>query len=61
VQSMPFAPTEDACGNPRRDYYNSYEFQIPQKIALGPHTLKLTVEDQLSQKVATYTVNFTVK
>jgi hypothetical protein len=61
VQSMPFAATEDTCGNPRRDYYNSYEFQIPPKIALGPHTLKLTVEDQLSQKVATYTVNFTVK
>jgi hypothetical protein len=58
---MPFAPNEDLCASPRRDYYNSYEFSIPQQISLGPHTLKLTVEDQLSQKVASYTVNFTVK
>ncbi len=61
VQKMPFAANEDQCASPRRDYYNSYEFAIPREIALGPHTLKLTVEDQLSQKVATYTVNFTVK
>jgi hypothetical protein len=61
VVSMPFAPNEDLCSSPRRDYYNSYEFSVPQQISLGPHTLKLTVEDQLSQKVATYSVNFTVK
>ena len=61
VQSMPFPPTDDLCANPRRDYYNSYEFAIPQRIGLGPHTLKLTVEDQVSRKLATYTVNFTVK
>ena len=47
--------------NPRRDYYNSYEFAIPQRINLGPHTMKLMVEDQISQKMATYTLNFTVK
>jgi hypothetical protein len=61
VHTMPFAANEDLCASPRRDYYNSYEFPIPQQIALGPHTLKLTVQDQLSQKVASYTVNFTVK
>jgi hypothetical protein len=61
VQTMPFPANEDLCASPRRDYYNSYEFSIPQGIALGPHQLKLTVEDQLSQKVASYTVNFTVK
>jgi hypothetical protein len=61
VVSMPFAPNEDLCASPRRDYYNSYEFSIPQQISLGPHTLKLTVEDQLSQKIASYSVNFTVK
>jgi hypothetical protein len=61
VQKMPFAANEDQCASPRRDYYNSYEFSIPQQISLGPHTLKLTVEDQLSQKLASYSVNFTVK
>ena len=61
VQSMPYPPTDDLCASPRRDYYNSYEFAIPQRIGMGAHTLKLTVEDQISRKVATYTVNFTVK
>ena len=31
------------------------------KIALGPHTLKLIVEDLLSNKVAEETLRFTVK
>jgi tetratricopeptide (TPR) repeat protein len=61
VQSMRFAPNEDLSKNLRRDYYNSYEFTVPSACAPGPHTLKLTVEDQLSGKVATGTVNFTVK
>ncbi len=61
AKPITFSPAEDLCANPRRDYFNSYEFTIPQRISLGPHTLKLTIEDQISQKVATYTVNFTVK
>ena len=61
VDRIEFPPTEDLCRNHRRDYFHSYELTIPQKISLGPHVLKLIVEDQLSQKVATYSVNFTVK
>jgi hypothetical protein len=61
VVKTPFQDHDDLCANPRRDYYNTYDFAIPQRIGLGPHTLKLTVEDQISRKVATYTVNFTVK
>lgn len=61
VERYSFPATEDLCRNHRRDYFHSYEFSIPQRISLGPHVLKLTVEDQLSQKVATYSLNFTVK
>lgn len=61
VVRMPFQATDDLCASQRRDYYITYEFAIPQRIGIGPHTLKLTVEDQISRKVATYTVNFTVK
>ena len=57
----PSPATEDICRNHRRDYFHSYEFTIPSRLALGPHVLKLTVEDQLSRKVASYTLNFTVK
>ena len=61
VESNAFPATEDICRNHRRDYFHSYEYTIPPKISLGPHVLKLIVEDQLSRKIATYTLNFTVK
>ena len=58
---MTFPPTEDLCSNHRRDYFHSYEFTIPPRIGLGPHVMKLTVADQLGNKIATYSLNFTVK
>ena len=63
VMRIPTLETEDLCLNHRRDYYHSYEFSLPpaSKIALGPHTLKLIVEDLLSNKVAEETLRFTVK
>ena len=61
LERIPFQPTEDLCHNHRRDYFHSYEFTIPQRTGMGPHVMKLTVEDQLSQKIATYSLNFTVK
>ncbi len=61
VEEMSFPATEDFCHNYRQDYFHSYEFSVPQQISLGPHVLVLTVEDQLSQKVATYRLNFMVK
>ncbi len=61
VERIPFPATEDLCRQPRTDYFHSYEFTIPKRITLGPHVLKLVVEDQLSKKLATYTINFMVK
>jgi hypothetical protein len=61
VDRFEFPATEDLCRNPRRDYFHSYEFTIPTKLGLGPHVLKLTLEDQLTRKVATYSVNFSVR
>ncbi|MBW3541349.1 MAG: hypothetical protein KY476_13865 [Planctomycetes bacterium] len=58
---LEFPPTVDLCRNHRADYFHSYEFTIPRGIPYGPHVLVLTVEDQLSSKVATYRLNFTVK
>lgn len=56
-----FPPTEDICRNRRRDYFHNYQFTIPEKIPLGPHTLKLTVVDELSGRVTTSNVHFVVK
>ncbi|MEX1095499.1 MAG: hypothetical protein WED34_05585 [Planctomycetales bacterium] len=61
VERLTFPATEDLCRNHRQDYFHSYEFTIPPRASLGPHVLKLTVEDQLSRKLATYSVNFTVR
>jgi hypothetical protein len=61
VEKFAFDPEEDLCRNRRHDYFHSYEFTIPQRIGLGPHVLKLIVEDQLSRKIATYSLNFTVR
>ncbi len=56
-----FAATEDRCRNPRRDYFHNYQFVIPDRLPLGPHTLKLTVVDDLSGKQASYSLRFLVK
>jgi hypothetical protein len=56
-----FAATEDLCRNPRRDYFHNYQFTIPERLPLGPHTLKLTVVDELSGKQATSAIKFMVK
>lgn len=56
-----FAATEDRCRNPRRDYFHNYQFTIPDRLPLGPHTLKLTVVDDLSGKQASYSLRFLVK
>lgn len=56
-----FPATEDLCRTPRRDYFHNYQFAIPNNLPLGPHTLKLTVFDELSGKMASYTLNFVVR
>ncbi len=56
-----FPATEDRCRNPRRDYFHNYQFAIPDRLPLGPHTLKLTVVDDLSGKQASYSLGFLVK
>jgi hypothetical protein len=61
IERIDLPEAVDICRTHRRDYFHSYQYTIPAKLALGPHLLKLTVEDQLSRRVATYTLNFTVK
>lgn len=56
-----FAATEDLCRNPRRDYFHNYQFTIPERLPMGPHTLNLTVVDELSGKQATCALKFMVK
>lgn len=61
VDRIELPETVDLCGTHRRDYFHSYQFAIPGKLTLGPHVLKLTVEDLLGKRVAVYSLNFMVK
>ncbi|HVW02333.1 MAG TPA: hypothetical protein VHB77_18410 [Planctomycetaceae bacterium] len=61
IEQKDIPVSEDLCRNHRRDYYTSFLFDIPKRISLGPHVLKLIVEDQLSKKVSPYSLNFTVR
>jgi hypothetical protein len=56
-----FPATEDLCVNYRRDYFHNYQFDIPDRLPLGPHTLKLTVFDELSGKAVSQSINFVVR
>lgn len=60
-KKIDFDPTIDLCRSYRQDYFHSYELKIPAEVTIGPHVLKLTIEDVQSGKLATYSVNFTVK
>jgi len=60
-KQIPFPATEDTCSTYRRDYFHNYQFRIPERMPLGPHVLKLTVFDELSGKMNSYSLNFIVK
>jgi len=61
IDQKEYSPAEDFCSSPRKDYFHAYRYEIPRTATLGPHVLKLTIEDQLGGKVASYTMNFTIK
>jgi hypothetical protein len=61
VWKKSFAPTEDLCRNPRRDYFHNCQFQIPEDLPTGTYTLKLTVSDELSQKSTIGSLDFILK
>lgn len=61
IEQIELPETVDLCRTHRRDYFHSYQFTIPAKLSLGPHVLKLMVEDQLSHRTTTYSLNFMVK
>ena len=61
VAEYEFPTNEEYCRNPRRDFFMSYEFCLPERIFPGPHTLQLTVVDLNSQKIGQSLIEFTVK
>ncbi len=58
ISTQEFPASEDVSSSLRHDYYHSYLINLPENLTLGPHILKLTLEDQQSQKIATYSLRF---
>lgn len=61
VHTQEFPATEDTCRNLRQDYFHSYRIDLPENLTPGPHVLKLMVEDELSHRMSTTSLNFVVQ
>ncbi len=61
VDRSTFEATEDRCRSLRTDYYHSYRIGLPAHLARGPHLLKLIIQDELSGKIATESLPFTIQ
>lgn len=53
-------PFEEVATRRRRDYYAPYPVTIPRNLALGTYTLRLTLRDAHSDRIASRVVSFTV-
>jgi hypothetical protein len=60
VERKVFEPTEDLCRSPRSDYFHSYKLDLPSHLTPGPHTARVTLEDELSGRIASATLEFLV-
>ncbi|GAB4138530.1 MAG: hypothetical protein Tsb009_06760 [Planctomycetaceae bacterium] len=56
-----FRPTIDLCRTRRRDYFLSYAIEIPKQIGFGQYVMELTITDEHGNKVATDSINFSIK
>lgn len=61
VHTQQIPATEDTCRNLRQDYFLGYILDLPANLSPGPHVLKLMVEDELSHRVSTASLNFVVR
>lgn len=60
LDSHDLGTTEDLCRGLRTDFYNSYRFTLPAHLTTGSYQLRLTIEDQLSGRLTTQTIGFSI-
>jgi hypothetical protein len=56
-----FAPTQDHCKSPRRDFFIAYRIRLPKQITPGKYSMRLLVQDTARQKSGQASLEFTVK
>lgn len=61
VEANEFPATEDLCRNLRTDYFHSYKIDLPPHLPPGPYALVLSVQDELTGKVASQAINFLIR
>lgn len=61
VDHVPYNETTDLCNSIRQDFIQGYRYRLPQQLAPGAYVLRLTIDDQLSGKSASYELNLTVR
>ena len=61
IERLSFEPTEDLSRSPRTDFYNSYKIQLPATLTPGPYLLRLMVEDEMTGKTASQTLQFSIR
>ncbi|MBX3443828.1 MAG: hypothetical protein KF774_15575 [Planctomyces sp.] len=61
LERRTFEPTEDLSRSARNDYFHSYKLDLPGDLSPGPHSVRLTLEDELSGKIGTATIDFMVR
>lgn len=61
IDRSTFEATEDLCRTLRSDYYHSYRINLPPHLPRGAHMLKLVIHDELSGKMTTESIGFTIR
>ncbi len=60
VADQMLPPDVHVCNNQRRDYFIAYRMYMPQEIAPGRYSLKLTIEDMKGHKFGQSSVDFQI-
>lgn len=55
-----FPAEKELCRNRRRDYFVPFRMYMPKRIAPGPYTLQLTVEDLKGRRFGQASIRFTI-
>jgi len=61
VERIDLPESVDLCRRRRLDYFHSYELRMPDNLAAGDYILKLTVQDNQSDRQASRELAFSVK
>ena len=61
VARYEYAPNEEYCRRPRRDFFIGCELSFPRDAAAGRYVLRLTVVDLITNRVGQGTIEFTLR